>query len=75
MLLGPSGCGEITTVRMIAGLEEATGGDSLICGKPGYDLDPKDRDVAMVFQRYALYPRRRTCSRFFFNCAPAREAG
>lgn len=56
VLLGPSGCGKTTTMRMIAGLEEASGGDILIDGKRVNDLDPKDRDVAMVFQSYALYP-------------------
>ena len=56
VLVGPSGCGKSTTLRMIAGLEEATGGDILIDGKRVNDLAPKDRDVAMVFQNYALYP-------------------
>lgn len=56
VLLGPSGCGKTTTMRMIAGLEDATGGDILVDGKRINDLDPKDRDVAMVFQSYALYP-------------------
>lgn len=56
VLLGPSGCGKTTTMRMIAGLEDATDGDILIDGKRVNDLDPKDRDVAMVFQSYALYP-------------------
>jgi len=56
VLLGPSGCGKTTTMRMIAGLEEATAGDILIGGKRVNNLDPKDRDVAMVFQSYALYP-------------------
>lgn len=56
VLLGPSGCGKTTTMRMIAGLEDVTGGDILIDGKRVNDLDPKDRDVAMVFQSYALYP-------------------
>lgn len=56
MLLGPSGCGKTTTMRMIAGLEDATSGDILIDGKKVNDLEPKDRDVAMVFQSYALYP-------------------
>ena len=56
VLLGPSGCGKTTTMRMIAGLEEASGGDILIGGNRVNDLDPKDRDVAMVFQSYALYP-------------------
>ena len=56
VLLGPSGCGKTTTMRMIAGLEDATSGDILIDGKKINDLEPKDRDVAMVFQSYALYP-------------------
>ena len=56
VLLGPSGCGKTTTMRMIAGLEEATEGDILIGGRRVNELDPKDRDVAMVFQSYALYP-------------------
>jgi len=56
VLLGPSGCGKTTTMRMIAGLEDATAGDILIDGKRVNDLEPKDRDVAMVFQSYALYP-------------------
>ena len=56
VLLGPSGCGKTTTMRMIAGLEDATDGDILIGGKRVNDLDPKDRDIAMVFQSYALYP-------------------
>ena len=56
VLLGPSGCGKTTTMRMIAGLEDATEGDILIDGDRVNDLDPKDRDVAMVFQSYALYP-------------------
>ncbi|GAA5070329.1 sn-glycerol-3-phosphate ABC transporter ATP-binding protein UgpC [Roseibacterium beibuensis] len=56
VLLGPSGCGKTTTMRMIAGLEEITEGDILIDGRRVNDLDPKDRDVAMVFQSYALYP-------------------
>src|SRR5579872_3126316 len=56
VLVGPSGCGKSTTLRMIAGLEDATGGDILIAGKRVNDLPPKDRDIAMVFQNYALYP-------------------
>ena len=56
VLLGPSGCGKTTTMRMIAGLEEATEGDILIDGERVNDLEPKDRDVSMVFQSYALYP-------------------
>ncbi len=56
VLLGPSGCGKTTTMRMIAGLEEATDGQIIIDGKVVNDLDPKDRDIAMVFQSYGLYP-------------------
>ncbi|MEM7520830.1 MAG: ABC transporter ATP-binding protein [Pseudomonadota bacterium] len=56
VLLGPSGCGKTTTMRMIAGLEDITDGDIIIDGKVVNDLDPKDRDVAMVFQSYGLYP-------------------
>lgn len=56
VLLGPSGCGKTTTMRMIAGLEDASGGDIIVDGVRVNDLDPKDRDVAMVFQSYALYP-------------------
>ncbi len=56
VLLGPSGCGKTTTMRMVAGLEEATSGEIVIDGKVVNDLDPKDRDVAMVFQSYGLYP-------------------
>ena len=56
VLVGPSGCGKSTTMRMIAGLEEATDGDVVIGDQVVTDRDPKDRDVAMVFQSYGLYP-------------------
>ena len=56
VLVGPSGCGKSTTLRMIAGLEEITAGDLLIDGRRMNRVAPKDRDVAMVFQNYALYP-------------------
>ena len=56
VLLGPSGCGKTTTMRMIAGLEDPSGGRISIGGRVVNDLEPKDRDVAMVFQSYALYP-------------------
>jgi multiple sugar transport system ATP-binding protein len=56
VLVGPSGCGKTTVLRMIAGLEEASGGDIRIGGRRVNDLPPKDRDIAMVFQNYALYP-------------------
>ena len=56
VLVGPSGCGKSTTLRMIAGLEEITNGELFIDGKKVNDVSPKDRDIAMVFQNYALYP-------------------
>ncbi len=56
ILVGPSGCGKSTTLRMIAGLEEITKGDIYIGGTRVNDIQPKDRDIAMVFQNYALYP-------------------
>jgi len=56
VLVGPSGCGKTTTLRMIAGLEEATSGDILIGARRVNEVAPKDRDIAMVFQNYALYP-------------------
>lgn len=56
VLVGPSGCGKTTTLRMIAGLEDASSGDILIDEKVVNAVDPKDRDIAMVFQNYALYP-------------------
>jgi multiple sugar transport system ATP-binding protein len=56
VLVGPSGCGKTTTLRLIAGLEELTSGNILIDGQCVNDVSPKDRDVAMVFQNYALYP-------------------
>jgi len=55
-LVGPSGCGKTTTLNLIAGLIELTGGDIFIGDRRVNDLDPKDRDIAMVFQNYALYP-------------------
>src|SRR5438876_221694 len=56
VLVGPSGCGKSTTLRMIAGLEEITGGTISIGERIVNDIPPKDRDIAMVFQNYALYP-------------------
>jgi multiple sugar transport system ATP-binding protein len=56
VLVGPSGCGKSTTLRMIAGLEDISSGDLLIDGKRVNDVPPRDRDIAMVFQSYALYP-------------------
>lgn len=56
IFVGPSGCGKSTTLRMIAGLEDISDGDLIIDGKRVNDVEPKDRDIAMVFQNYALYP-------------------
>ncbi len=56
VLVGPSGCGKTTTLRMVAGLEEISSGEIYIDGKLVNDVHPKDRDIAMVFQNYALYP-------------------
>src|SRR5699024_5391892 len=56
ILVGPSGCGKSTTLRMIAGLEDVTSGELRIGDREVNDIAPKDRDIAMVFQNYALYP-------------------
>src|ERR1043166_9658232 len=56
VIVGPSGCGKSTLLRMVAGLEQITAGDLEIGGRRGNQLEPKDRDIAMVFQNYALYP-------------------
>src|SRR6202166_3762969 len=56
VLVGPSGCGKTTALRMVAGLEEITGGTLRIGGRVVNDIAAKDRDIAMVFQNYALYP-------------------
>ena len=62
ILLGPSGCGKSTTLRMIAGLETITSGDLYLGDHRINDVDPRDRDLAIVFQNYALYPH--------MTCAP-----
>src|SRR5215475_6415750 len=56
VLVGPSGCGKTTALRMVAGLEDISSGVLRIADKPVNDVSPKDRDIAMVFQNYALYP-------------------
>ena len=56
IFVGPSGCGKSTTLRMVAGLEDISSGELKIDGKLMNDVEPKDRDIAMVFQNYALYP-------------------
>jgi len=67
VLVGPSGCGKTTTLRMIAGLEEVTGGEIYIDGRDVTDVPPKDRDIAMVFQNYALYPHMNVYDNMSFN--------
>jgi multiple sugar transport system ATP-binding protein len=67
VLVGPSGCGKTTTLRMIAGLEEITSGSLRIGGKFANDLEPKYRDVAMVFQNFALYPHMKVFDNMAFG--------
>lgn len=69
ILVGPSGCGKSTTLRMIAGLEEISGGDLIIGNKRMNDVAPKDRDIAMVFQNYALYPHMTVYDNMAFGLA------
>src|SRR3954463_15415798 len=67
ILLGPSGCGKSTTLRMIAGLESITAGELHIGGKPANDVDPRDRNLAFVFQNYALYPHMTVAANLSFG--------
>lgn len=67
VLVGPSGCGKSTTLRMIAGLEDITAGDLFIDGTYANDLHPKDREIAMVFQSYALYPHMSVAGNMSFS--------
>jgi multiple sugar transport system ATP-binding protein len=75
VLVGPSGCGKSTTLRMIAGLEEITSGEILIDGRVINDLPPKDRDIAMVFQNYALYPHKTVYENMAFGLRMRRFPG
>jgi multiple sugar transport system ATP-binding protein len=72
ILVGPSGCGKSTTLNMIAGLEDVTGGQVRIGGRVVNDLSPKDRDIAMVFQNYALYPHMSVRENMAFSLKLAR---
>jgi multiple sugar transport system ATP-binding protein len=72
VLVGPSGCGKTTALRMIAGLEEITSGDLFIGGKRMNDVPEKDRDIAMVFQSYALYPHMTVAQNIAFSLKLAR---
>ena len=74
VLVGPSGCGKSTTLRMIAGLEEITGGDLTIDGRHVNRVAPKDRDVAMVFQNYALYPHLNVAENIAFGLRIRKES-
>ncbi|MDX8355213.1 sn-glycerol-3-phosphate ABC transporter ATP-binding protein UgpC [Cognatiyoonia sp. IB215182] len=67
VLVGPSGCGKSTTLRMVAGLEDVSDGDILMNDASVKDLDPKDRDIAMVFQDYALYPHMNVAKNMSFS--------
>src|SRR4029077_3356167 len=67
VLVGPSGCGKSTLLRMLAGLEEITGGVIAIDGKEVNDVESKDRDIAMVFQSYALYPHMTVADNMAFS--------
>src|ERR1700755_804310 len=74
ILVGPSGCGKSTTLNMIAGLEDITSGELRIGDKVVNDLAPKDRDIAMVFQSYALYPHMTVRKNMGFALALAKRA-
>ena len=74
VLVGPSGCGKSTTLRMIAGLEEISGGDIAIGGTIVNDIPPRDRDIAMVFQNYALYPHMSVYDNMAFGLRQAKTA-
>src|ERR1700753_3574768 len=73
VLVGPSGCGKTTLLRMIAGLEEISAGEIRIGGRVVNDLTPKDRDIAMVFQNYALYPHMTVRDNMAFSLMLARQ--
>ena len=73
VLVGPSGCGKSTLLRMIAGLEEITGGEVLIGGRVVNNMMPKERDIAMVFQNYALYPHMTVRDNMTFSLMLARQ--
>lgn len=74
VLVGPSGCGKSTTLRMVAGLEEITSGELYIDGKLMNDVAPKDRDIAMVFQSYALYPHMTVYDNMAFSLQLRKES-
>ena len=73
VLVGPSGCGKTTALRMIAGLEDISGGDLYIGGHRMNDVPERDRDIAMVFQNYALYPHMTVAQNIAFSLKLARQ--
>ena len=75
VLVGPSGCGKTTALRMVAGLEEATSGEIRIGERVVNDVSPKDRDIAMVFQNYALYPHMTVYDNMAFGLRLRRKPG
>lgn len=74
VLVGPSGCGKSTILRMIAGLESISGGEIMIGNRPVHELEPKDRNVAMVFQNYALYPHMNVFENMAFSLKMAKDS-
>src|SRR5262245_21178360 len=72
VFVGPSGCGKSTTLRMIAGLEEIDGGTIAIGGRPVNRLEPKERNIAMVFQNYAIYPHMNVAQNIGFGLYAAK---
>ncbi|MDB5517915.1 MAG: ugpC, partial [Tardiphaga sp.] len=79
VLVGPSGCGKSTTLRMLAGLEDISDGEILIEGRVVNEIEPRDRDIAMVFQDYALYPHMSVYENMAFSLryrnTPRKEIG
>ncbi|MFX0590900.1 ABC transporter ATP-binding protein, partial [Glaesserella parasuis] len=74
VIVGPSGCGKSTLLRMVAGLERITGGQVAIGDRVVNDLEPKDRDIAMVFQNYALWPHMTVYDNVAFGLVERRES-
>ena len=74
ILVGPSGCGKSTLLRMIAGLEAISAGEISIGGRVVNDVLPKDRDIAMVFQNYALYPHKNVADNMGFSAQDQGQA-
>ena len=74
VLVGPSGCGKTTALRMVAGLEQITDGTVEIGGRVVNSLSPKERDIAMVFQNYALYPHLSVADNIALRPPPAQDA-